>query len=81
MRVANLNRVLHLRATDVLAKRSKADRLHEVIAESGLPTRLTIVPGGDVTDADVARELTGCDLIVGCVDRVSSVQAADESEI
>ena len=66
--VSNLNRVLHLREEDVLAARSKADRLHQVITESGLPTRLTVVEGGNITHADVARELTGCDLIIGCVD-------------
>jgi hypothetical protein len=65
---SNLNRVLHLREEDVLAARSKADRLHQVITESGLPTRLTVIEGGNVTYTEVARELTGCDLIVGCVD-------------
>jgi hypothetical protein len=65
---SNLNRVLHLREIDVRAKRSKTGRLQEVIAESGLPTRLTVADGGNVVDADVASELTGCDLIVGCVD-------------
>jgi molybdopterin-synthase adenylyltransferase len=65
---SNLNRVLHLREEDVLAGRSKADRLHQAITESGLPTRLTLVEGGNITHACVARELTGCDLIVGCVD-------------
>jgi hypothetical protein len=65
---SNLNRVLHLREEDVLEGRSKADRLHQVITESGLPTRLTVIDGGNITRADVARELTGCDFIVGCVD-------------
>jgi len=65
---SNLNRVLHLREEDVMAGRSKADRLHQVITESGLPTRLTVVKGGNITHADVARELAGCDFIVGCVD-------------
>jgi hypothetical protein len=66
---SNLNRVLHLREVDVIASRQKTERLQEVIKGSGLPTRLTIVPGGDVTNADVAAELTGCDILVGCVDR------------
>jgi molybdopterin-synthase adenylyltransferase len=66
---SNLNRVLHLRETDALQGRRKLDRFREVIAESGLPTRLSIVSGGDVTVTEVARELTGCDLIIGCVDR------------
>jgi hypothetical protein len=65
---SNLNRVLHLREKDVLVSCSKADRLLQVIAESGLPTRLTAITGGNITDPGVARNLTGCDLIVGCVD-------------
>lgn len=65
---SNLNRVLHLREADVLHGRRKLERLREVITESGLPTRLSIASGGDVTYTEVARELTGCDLIIGCVD-------------
>ena len=66
---SNLNRVLHLRQSDVQAGRRKAERFADVIAECELPTRLTVIPGGDIRDADVALHLRGCDLIVGCVDR------------
>lgn len=65
----NLNRVLHLRQRDVDTKARKADRLREGICESGLPTKITVVPAGDIRDAAVANELRGCDLLVGCVDR------------
>ena len=66
---SNLNRVLHLRESDVRAGRQKTERFAEVIAGCELPTRLTVVRGGDIRDADVAVQLRECDLIVGCVDR------------
>ena len=66
---SNLNRVLHLRRSDVAAGRAKAERLQEAIAESGLPTKLVVVPGGDIRDSSVAADLAACDLLVGCVDR------------
>lgn len=65
----NLNRVLHMRRSDADARRPKSERAAEVIGESGLPTRVTIIPGGDIRDAPVANELRGCDLLFGCVDR------------
>jgi molybdopterin/thiamine biosynthesis adenylyltransferase len=65
----NLNRVLHLRQCDVDTKGRKADRLREAIRETGLPTEITVIRGGDIRDAAVADELRGCDLLVGCVDR------------
>jgi molybdopterin-synthase adenylyltransferase len=39
------------------------------MAESGLPTRITVVPGGDIRRDEVALELRSCDLIIGCIDR------------
>ena len=66
---SNLNRVLHLRRSDVADRRLKADRLAEVVADSGLPTSLIVAPGGDIRNADVATTLAGCDFLVGCVDR------------
>lgn len=65
----NLNRVLHLRERDVRAKTGKGQRMAEAIRELGLPTRVTVVEGGDIRDAAVAGELHGCDLLLGCVDR------------
>lgn len=65
----NLNRVLHLRQCDADTKARKAERLRDAMRESGLPTKITVVPGGDIRDAAVADELRGCDLLVGCVDR------------
>jgi len=65
----NLNRVLHLRRSDAENKRPKVDRTAEVIQDSGLPTRATVVPGGDIRDKSVADELRGCDFLIGCVDR------------
>lgn len=65
----NLNRVLHLRLSDVELRRLKSERTAEVIAESGLPTRVTLVDCGDIRNAVVADELRGCDILFGCVDR------------
>jgi hypothetical protein len=65
----NLNRVLHLRQRDVVANTGKADRLREAIVETGLPTKVTVIHGGDIREATVADELRGCDLLVGCIDR------------
>jgi molybdopterin/thiamine biosynthesis adenylyltransferase len=65
----NLNRVLHMRLSDVEMHRLKSERTAEVIAESGLPTRVTIVEGGDIRNGVVADELRGCDVLFGCVDR------------
>lgn len=65
----NLNRVLHLRSKDADAGILKSLRMAEVVQESGLPTRITVIEGGDVRDDTVAQELRGCDLIIGCVDR------------
>ncbi len=61
----NLNRVLHMRVADVEARRLKTERTAEVIAESGLPTIVTTVPGGDIRDAQVADQLRGCDVLFG----------------
>jgi len=66
---SNLNRVLHLRQIDARSGRLKIERLMEVVGETGLPSRLTAAPGGDVRNAETASQLAGCDLIVGCVDR------------
>ena len=65
----NLNRVVHLRMKDAQANVNKGKRLAEAMAGTGLPTRVTIVEGGDIRDFDVADALRGCDLLVGCVDR------------
>jgi hypothetical protein len=65
----NLNRVLHMRLSDVEAKRLKSERTAQVVAESGLPTRVTIVQGGDIRDRSVADQLRGCDVLFGGVDR------------
>jgi molybdopterin-synthase adenylyltransferase len=65
----NLGRVLHLRASDAGSAINKALRMAQVIAESGLGTKVTVVPGGDIRDAAVAAELRSCDLLIGCVDR------------
>jgi molybdopterin/thiamine biosynthesis adenylyltransferase len=65
----NLNRVLHLRQRDVEANTGKADRLRQAIEETGLPTKVTVICGGDIRDPAVADELRGCDFLVGCVDR------------
>lgn len=66
---SNLNRVLHLRQRDVEAKTGKAERLEEAVRETGLPTKVTVVRGGDIRDPAVAEELRGCDMLIGCVDR------------
>jgi ThiF family len=66
---SNLNRVVHLRRSDVSGRRLKVERLREAIAESGLPTNVVMVPGGDIREARTAAELRSCDLLIGCVDR------------
>lgn len=66
--VTNLGRVLHLRRRDANEGRLKRERMKEVIEETGLGTRVTLIEGGDVTRADVAAELAGGDVILGCVD-------------
>jgi hypothetical protein len=65
----NLNRVLHMRLSDAQAHRLKSERTAEVIAESGLPTRVTIAVCGDIRSQAVADDLRGCDVLFGCVDR------------
>ena len=65
----NLNRILHSRRVDADTRVTKAARMREVIGETGLPTRITIIDGGDIRNADVADELRGCDVLLGCVDR------------
>ena len=65
----NLGRVLHLRASDADSATNKALRMAQVIAESGLGAKVTVVPGGDIRDPAVAAELRSCDLLIGCVDR------------
>lgn len=65
----NLNRMLYSRRRDAEASVGKAARLAEGMGESGLPTRVTVVPGGDIRHEDVALELKSCDLVLGCVDR------------
>lgn len=67
--ITNLNRVLHLRLSDAELRRLKSERTAEVIAESGLPTRVTLIDGGDIRNAAVADELRGCDVLVGGIDR------------
>lgn len=67
--LTNVGRVLHLRTGDAAAGVNKALRMSEIVDESGLPTKVTVVPGGDIRDPNVADELRGCDLLIGCVDR------------
>jgi hypothetical protein len=65
----NLNRVLHLTKQDVQSAANKGECLKRAIGETGMPTKVTVVPGGDIRDPYVACELLGCDMIIGCVDR------------
>ncbi len=64
----NLNRILHSRQCDADAGVNKATRLAEALNESGLPTGVTVIEGGDITNERVALELRDCDFIFGCVD-------------
>ena len=66
---SNLNRVLHLRTEDAEKKIGKAERIAAALIEQGLPTKVSVANGGDIRDVAVAKELLGCDFIVGCVDR------------
>jgi hypothetical protein len=65
---SNLNRVLHARRRDAEGRASKGVRLKQALDELGMPTRITLIPGGDVRIDSVARDLAGCDLLLGCVD-------------
>jgi molybdopterin/thiamine biosynthesis adenylyltransferase len=65
----NLNRILHSRRKDVVGRIRKTARAQEVVGETGMPTNVVIVEGGDVRDASVADQLRGCDFLFGCVDR------------
>ncbi len=64
----NLNRILYARQRDADANIPKAERLREALNETGLPTEIRIIDGGDITNERVALELRGCDFIFGCVD-------------
>jgi hypothetical protein len=65
----NLNRILHSRIIDADRGVLKAARLEQVVKDSGLPTRVVTIKGGDIREPDVADELRGCDILFGCVDR------------
>jgi hypothetical protein len=65
----NLNRILHSRRVDADGTVLKTERTVEVIAESGLATRVVVIEGGDIRDTSVADQLRGCDVLFGCVDR------------
>ncbi|HZS04819.1 MAG TPA: ThiF family adenylyltransferase [Blastocatellia bacterium] len=64
----SLNRVLHSRNRDAAGKVAKAGRMAEALDEIGMPTRITVIEGGDIRQEKVAFELRGCDLVFGCVD-------------
>lgn len=65
----NLNRILHSRRRDAVGRIRKTARAEEVIGETGLPTKVVVIEGGDILDASVADDLRGCDVLFGCVDR------------
>ncbi len=65
----NLNRILYSRQVDVDAGVLKTKRMKEVVAESGLPTRVVVIDDGDIRKPEVADELRRCDVVFGCVDR------------
>lgn len=65
----NLNRILHSRMKDVVDHTRKTKRASEVVEESGMPTKVVVIDGGDIRDASVADHLRSCDVLFGCVDR------------
>ena len=65
----NLPGILYSRRRDAEARVAKSFRLAEGIHEAGLDTQISIVPGGDIRQEEVALELRSCDLVIGCVDR------------
>jgi molybdopterin/thiamine biosynthesis adenylyltransferase len=65
----NLNRILHSRRRDAVGRIHKTVRAEEVTDETGLPTKVVVIEGGDIRDASVADDLRGCDVLFGCVDR------------
>lgn len=65
----NLNRILHSRVRDAIGHIRKTARAEEVILESGMPTKVVIVEGGDIRESSVAEHLKGCDFLFGCVDK------------
>jgi hypothetical protein len=68
LELSNMNRVLHARRRDAELGVSKAERLKEALDDLGLPTNISLVPDGDVRSDAAARDLAGCDLLLGCVD-------------
>ena len=64
----NLNRILYARRCDAAVNVGKSTRLKEALNETELPTEITIIEEGNITNEKVALELRGCDFIFGCVD-------------
>ncbi|MGC1782119.1 MAG: ThiF family adenylyltransferase [Acidobacteriaceae bacterium] len=59
--LANLNRILHSRVVDANASTLKSERAAAAAKDTGLPTKITVIKGGDIRNAVVAEELKGCD--------------------
>lgn len=68
-RQVNMNRMSHLKASDVMAKKAKADVLRDHALSTGLNVKVKSIVK-DVGDEEVIKELSTCDIFVGCMDSV-----------
>src|ERR1017187_551313 len=60
---------LHSRRKDADSGVAKSARTADVVAETGLPTQVVVVKGGDIREASVANKRRRCNVLCGCVDR------------
>ena len=68
-RQVNMNRMSHLKASDVMTKKPKADVLRDHAISTGLNVKVKSIVK-DVGDEEVIKELSTCDIFVGCMDSV-----------
>lgn len=68
-RQVNMNRMSQLKASDVMAKKAKADVLRDYALSTGLNVKVKSMVK-DVADEEVIKELSTCDIFIGCMDSV-----------
>lgn len=66
----NLNRIINSTIEDAKEKRKKVDVLKNAIEKIGLDTKVIIFPNNLYDDKNAIKQLSGCDIIFGCVDSV-----------
>jgi hypothetical protein len=68
LEIGNLNRVLHSRVVDAESELFKINIAQRNIQDTGLGTRITALPI-DLKTEGAVRQLSWCDVLVGCVDK------------